>query len=211
MTAKEQITSRESQMVTIEQRKMNALDSIQELEAERRKLIVPARAGNNQAAQQRLAQIDEQIAASRRDIADDEKAIAEINAELEPLRIQLAIEEHKRKRAALCKRVSEAANRAQANQAKFEEFTRGVTESIDDGASIGAELNKLDAEARELGLAPLPSITQVNGLRANVLGVMVKAHPSLPGTDVPKQLDYFVSQLAAVASKLQEREERISK
>jgi chromosome segregation ATPase len=202
MNIREQIEERKNQIVAMEQRKSAAADRIQELETERRKLIVPARAGNNQAAQQRIANIDEEMAAARRDIADDEKAIADLTAELEPLRSQSAVEEHKRQRDGLRKRVADAAKRAAAIRQRFDEFTREVTASIEEGASISAALRGLDAEAAELGLDRLPSLTQVNGLATNVLGRMVNAHPSLPETDVPKQLDSFAGQLAAVAERL---------
>ncbi len=54
---------------------------LQELLAERSTLILPARSGNDPSAQKRLNAIDEQSAVLKRDVADDETALAELRAQ----------------------------------------------------------------------------------------------------------------------------------
>lgn len=187
----------------MQQRKTEALEQIGKMEAERKKFIVPARADNDQAAREQLAEIDGRISAARRDMADDEAAIAEITRELQPLRAQLAIEQHKAKRQQLRKQVQIAAAQADANRIQLQKFKESVSASIDDASRIGKALQELADEARELGLEIVPStLTQTQGLITNVLGAIQKPTRALPYTDATEQLDRFAAQLDSIASQL---------
>jgi hypothetical protein len=202
MSIREKIVAREAQIAALERAKSSALLNVDGLESERKKLIVPARAGKNKAAQERLAMIDQEIATMRRGIADDEAAIAEIAKELEPLRAQLASEEDKRKREELSVMVQDAIKRALANQRRLQEFMAGIDASIADARSIAAC-------ARELRDGPgFPDL--VSGLNLNVVAAIRNAHPSIPGTDVPKQVDRFIGALENLANEIGQKEAEVA-
>jgi chromosome segregation ATPase len=69
------------------------------LVAERGPLVVPARAGKNAAAQNRLRAIDKQLTPLRRDIADDEAALSELKEQAQSARNALYAAEWEERRA----------------------------------------------------------------------------------------------------------------
>lgn len=189
----QQIASYEGQIAGLERSAISAAIEVEGLEVERKKLIVPARAGNNKAAQDRLALIDQEIATARRGIADDEAAIAEIAKELQPLRAQLAEAAKDAKREELREVAIMAYRRAQKNSSLAQQLIAGVEESIKDMALLGPSLGEFG-----LSLSHWPGQAQLRSLLAHMEG----AHAADRSTSVSAMLEKVANSFGNVQANL---------
>lgn len=76
---------------------------VAELEAEREKLVVPARVDRDTAAQKRIREIDEELLALQRDLADDQAAAHDLSGRLERVRKARLLAEWDRERGEIRK------------------------------------------------------------------------------------------------------------
>jgi hypothetical protein len=145
----QEIKSREEQSAVLERRRSGALINIEGLELERKKLIVPARAGNNKAAQERINLLDGEIFQARRGMADDDAAIAQINQQIDEISQQVSAEEEKEERSRMRKIVSAAAKRARENSGALSRLSAGLEQSADELLQLNG-LNLLEGVSLDL-------------------------------------------------------------
>lgn len=146
----QQMEDRQDKVAALERSKSSAIIDIEGLEAERRKLIVPARAGNNKAAQDRIALLDENLAKARRDMQDDDAAMTTLNEEIEGLRAQITEAEEAERRKQIGKRAKASAERARETVKRVHELIAATKQSLDDAAALGRDLD-LSLQVSALG------------------------------------------------------------